>query len=48
MQNFEESKNLKSLEEYDRWLYQEVGEYEPLRIIQVFNQWWMAYQFNID
>ena len=46
--HFEECRNISGLGAYDEWLYQEAGDYEPLRLIRVFNKWWMTFHSGID
>ena len=46
--NFGECTGIGSLEAYDKWLYQETGDYEPIKLIVVFNKWWAVFHSEMD
>ena len=46
--SFEQCRSIGSLEAFDKWLYEESSDYEPLRLVEVFNRWWAAFLSDMD
>lgn len=47
-ENFKDCSRIRSLAEYDKWLFRQVGEYEAPRLVEVFNKWWIAFHEQMD